>query len=180
MAVAAAEETDRSSSLLEWYEALLFAVVILVVGFSFVFRITLVDGDSMEPTLSNQDRLIVWAAGYTPARGDVVIIDGYNPDGKPLVKRIIAMGGDTIDIDFAAGTVTVNGTVLDEPYILEPTHLQGSVSFPLTVPEGKVFVMGDNRNGSKDSRILGCIDTRDILGKVIFRLMPFQKMGRIA
>lgn len=176
------QEKHSGSGMLEWYEALIFAVVVMVVSFSFVFRITLVDGDSMQPTLSDQDRLIVWAAGYEPQRGDIVILDSYISYGSPLVKRVIAMSGDTIYIDYSTGTVMVNGEVLEEPYIMEPTYLQGDVTFPLTVPEGKIFVMGDNRNGSKDSRVseVGCIDTRDILGKVIFRLMPFDQIGVIS
>jgi signal peptidase I len=178
-----AEELSEKNgeSLLEWYEALVFAIVVLVVAFSFAFRITLVNGTSMVPTLQDQDRLIVWASGYKPAHGDVIILDGYVDWGKPLVKRIIGMPGDTVNIDFTTGAVSVNGEVLDEPYIADVTHLQGDVAFPLTVPQGRVFVMGDNRNGSTDSRFssVGCMDERDILGKAIFRLMPFDKIGKV-
>ena len=106
------QEKHSGSGMLEWYEALIFAVVVMVVSFSFVFRITLVDGDSMQPTLSDQDRLIVWAAGYEPQRGDIVILDSYISYGSPLVKRVIAMSGDTIYIDYSTGTVMVNGEVL--------------------------------------------------------------------
>lgn len=171
---------DRET--LEWYESLVFALVFLLAVFSFFFRIIRVDGSSMVPTLRDGDRLIVWGAGYEPHNGDVIVMDGYIEYGKPLVKRIIAMGGDTIDIDYSTGTVTVNGVILQEPYIAEPTTLQGDVSLPMTVPDGQVFVMGDNRNGSKDSRRaeIGCLDKRDVLGKVIFRVAPFQKMGKIS
>ena len=169
----------RGQGMLEWYEALISAALVLVLVFSFVFRIIQVDGSSMVPTLTNGDKLIVWGAGYTPERGDVVIVDSYTTYGKPLVKRVIAKGGDTISIDYEAGTVTVNGELLQEDYIAEPTYLGYDVTFPYTVPEGTVFVMGDNRNNSLDSRssYVGCIDERDILGKVLVCFLPFSDFG---
>ena len=169
----------RGQGILEWYEALISAALVLVLIFSFFFRIIQVDGRSMVPTLTHGDKLIVWAAGYTPQRGDVVIVDSYTVYGKPLVKRIIAKGGDTISIDYDAGTVTVNGELLQEDYIAAPTYLGYDVQFPFTVPEGTLFVMGDNRNESLDSRssYVGCIDERDILGKVLLCFMPFTDFG---
>lgn len=174
-----AESRDRN--ILEWYEALISAVVILVLAFSFVFRIIQVEGESMERTLYQGQKLVVWGAGYTPARGDVVIVDSYTSYGRPLVKRVIALGGDSVDIDFETGVVQVNGEVLDEPYLSEPTWLSCDVEFPITVPEGTVFLMGDNRNNSLDSRSskVGCIDERDILGKVLLRFLPFEDFGVI-
>ncbi|OLA34852.1 MAG: signal peptidase I [Faecalibacterium prausnitzii] len=158
----------RGQNLLEWYEALISAALVLVLIFSFFFRIIQVDGSSMVPTLVNGDKLIVWGAGYD-----------YTSYGKPLVKRVIAKGGDTVSIDYATGTVAVNGEVLQEDYIAEPTYLGYDVQFPYTVPEGTVFVMGDNRNQSLDSRstYVGCIDERDILGKVLVCFMPFTDFG---
>lgn len=175
------DAVSRDQNILEWYEALISAVVILVLVFSFFFRIIQVDGRSMVKTLYDGDKLIAWGAGYTPTRGDVVIVDSYTVYGKPLVKRIIALGGDTINIDYDAGTVQVNGELLEEPYLHEPTWLGYDVEFPMTVPEGEVFVMGDNRNESLDSRSsqIGCIDERDILGKVLLRFMPFEDFGVI-
>ena len=169
----------RGQGMLEWYEALISAALVLVLVFSFVFRIIQVDGSSMVPTLTNGDKLIVWGAGYTPERGDVVIVDSYTTYGKPLVKRVIAKGGDTISIDYETGKVTVNGEVLQEDYIAEPTYLGYDVEFPYTVPEGTVFVMGDNRNQSLDSRssYIGCIDEQDILGKVLVCFLPFADFG---
>ena len=169
----------RGQNLLEWYEALISAALVLVLIFSFFFRIIQVDDGSMVPTLVNGDKLIVWGAGYEPQRGDVVIVDSYTSYGKPLVKRVIAKGGDTVSIDYATGTVAVNGEVLQEDYIAEPTYLGYDVTFPYTVPEGTVFVMGDNRNQSLDSRstYVGCIDERDILGRVLLCFMPFTDFG---
>lgn len=176
-----AKPAVRGQGLLEWYEALISAALVLVLVFSFFFRIIQVDGRSMVPTLNNGDKLIVWGAGYTPQRGDVVIVDGYTTYGRPLVKRVIAKGGDTIKIDYENGIVEVNGEVLQEDYIAEPTYLGFDVEFPYTVPDGTLFVMGDNRNESLDSRSssIGCIDERDILGKVLLCFMPFQDFGVI-
>lgn len=171
----------RGQNLLEWYEALISAALVLVLIFSFFFRIIQVDGSSMVPTLVNGDKLIVWGAGYTPQRGDVVIVDSYTSYGKPLVKRVIAKGGDTVSIDYATGTVAVNGEVLQEDYIAEPTYLGYDVTFPYTVPEGTVFVMGDNRNESLDSRssAVGMVDTRYIMGRALFRLLPVNQIGKV-
>lgn len=169
----------RGQGAFEWYEALISAALVLVLIFSFFFRIIQVDGSSMVPTLVDGDKLIVWGAGYTPQRGDVVIVDSYTSYGRPLVKRVIAKGGDTVDIDYIAGTVSVNGEVLQEDYIAEPTYLSYDVEFPYTVPDGTVFVMGDNRNASLDSRSssVGCIDERDILGKVLICFLPVSDFG---
>lgn len=171
----------RQLSFLEWCEALILGWIIVAVIFSFLFRVILVSGSSMVPTLHDGDRLLVQAVNYTPQRGDVIIVDGYIDYGKPLVKRIIAMEGDTVDIDFATGDVSVNGEILDEPYIAELTTTPGDVIFPITLGKDQVFVMGDNRNHSSDSRTssIGCLDRRVILGKAIFRMTPFDKMGRI-
>ena len=169
----------RGQNLLEWYEALISAALVLVLIFSFFFRIIQVDGSSMVPTLVNGDKLIVWGAGYEPQRGDVVIVDSYTSYGKPLVKRVIAKGGDTVSIDYATGTVAVNGEVLQEDYIAEPTYLGYDVTFPYTVPEGTVFVMGDNRNASTDSRDkrIGMVDERLIIGKVYMVIYPLSEFG---
>ena len=171
----------RGQNLLEWYEALISAALVLVLIFSFFFRIIQVDGSSMVPTLVNGDKLIVWGAGYTPQRGDVVIVDSYTSYGKPLVKRVIAKGGDTVSIDYATGTVAVNGEVLQEDYIAEPTYLGYDVTFPYTVPEGTVFVMGDNRNNSHDSRAedVNAIPIENVLGKARCRIWPLDRGGSI-
>ena len=172
-------EEAPGQAVIEWYEALVSALVVMVLLFSFFFRIIQVDGGSINPTLWDGDKLVVWGAGYTPQRGDVVIVDDYTSYGRPLVKRIIAKGGDTISIDYTAGTVTVNGQLLQEDYIAEPTYLGYDVEFPYTVPEGQLFLMGDNRNASLDSRSssIGCIAEEDILGKVLLCFLPLEDAG---
>lgn len=156
----------------DWIEAIVFAVVFMVVIHMFIFRGVVVNGSSMVPTLTNGNRLLISSMFYHPAKGDIVVITQPNALDKTLIKRIIATEGQTIDIDFTAGEVRVDGQLLNEPYIAEPTHYQFDVQFPVTVPEGCVFVMGDNRNNSTDSRSsqVGMIDTRYIMGKVVFRL----------
>ena len=181
-----AEASDDSrlslkSELFEWLETIAIALVAVVLLFTFVFRIVGVDGDSMKNTLYDEDRLIVSHLFYKPKAGDIVIITQPNAVNKPLVKRIVALGGQTVDIDTERGLVYVDGQVIDEPYIKEPTVRipNPPVEFPYTVPEGCLFVMGDNRNDSLDSRstAVGPIDERYILGKAVFRIFPFNRLG---
>ncbi len=154
---------------LEWYEAVVLAVVAVALVFTFGVRMIRVQGESMLPTLQSGQRLLITSFPRALQYGDIVIIDEYTSYGKPLVKRVIGMEGDTIDIDFEAGVVYRNGEALDEPYTAEPTYLQETVEFPVTVPEGCIFVLGDNRNYSTDSRDVrvGFVDLRDVLGCVI-------------
>ena len=174
-------KNSRSRDQIEWFESIVFALTVLVLVFTFVVRVAAVNGISMENTLQPGARLLLQSVGYTPQRGDVVVTDDLIDYGKPLVKRVIALGGDVVDIDFQAGAVPVNGETLEEPYIRELTLLDEGQTFPLTVPQGKLFLMGDNRCQSKDSRSpeIGCIDERDILGKAILRIFPLQKIGVI-
>lgn len=151
------------------------AAVIIAIVFTFGVRLVGVVGDSMLPTLANGDWLAVSSITPSIKAGDVVIITQPNSMEKPLVKRVIAKGGDTVDIDFDTHVVTVNGKVLEEPYIAEPTALSGDVQFPLTVEEGQLFVLGDNRNNSMDSRysVVGCVEENYILGVAKYRVFPF-------
>ena len=155
------------------------AVVILMLFFSLVFRPAAVIGDSMLPSFSGGDRVacIHSFSGYE--RGDVIIISHATRMDESIIKRVIAVGGDTVDIDFYKGTVSVNGQVLDEPYVNAPVHDRENFEGKITVPKGSVFVMGDNRNASTDSRDarLGCVDTRYIMGRVYFTLFPVKNIG---
>ena len=154
------------------------AVIILILLFSLVLRPAAVIGNSMLPSFSGGDRVacIHSFSGYE--RGDVIIISHATRKDESIIKRVIAVGGDTVDIDFYKGTVSVNGQVLDEPYVNTPTNLSYDMTFPVTVPEGKIFVLGDNRNDSLDSRStdIGFINENKVLGKVIFRFYPFDKI----
>lgn len=170
-----------NQNIVEWYEALIFALAFLVLLFTFVVRVVAVNGSSMVPTLNSGDRLLVQSSLFQVERGNVVVIDSYIDYGKPLVKRVIAVGGDRVDINAETGEVFANGQLLDEPYIAEATRQKGDMEFPLTVPEGYLFVMGDNRMHSTDSRYqdIGFIDERDILGQVLYRIYPFSAIGSI-
>ena len=169
-------------NLLEWVDSLVFAAVLLALVFTFGVRIVRVDGSSMNPGLVDGERLLLSSLPYTPEYGDVVVIDSYTDYGKLLIKRVIGQEGDVIDIDFETGTVYRNGQPLDEPYTAEPTYLYEGVDFPLTVPEGMLFIMGDNRNDSKDSRSpeIGCVSEGDVLGEAVLRLTPLDKFGAIS
>lgn len=145
-------------------------------------RIIVVDGPSMERTLLNGDYMLLVSNMFykEPKYGDVVVVSKQAYDnGKPIVKRVIATEGQTVDIDFNEGVVYVDGVALDEPYTKTLTTLKEGATFPLVVDEGKVFVMGDNRNNSKDSRStqIGQVDKREVLGKVAFILFPGTGMG---
>ena len=166
-----------------WAQAFVTALVGIILVFVFIGPVTGVDGSSMFPTLHHNDMLYLQRIGYTPKQGDVVVLHkDFNHVNVPIVKRVIATGGQTVDIDYAAGTVTVDGQVLDEPYIKEAMRDLGSSYLShAQVPEGSIFVMGDNRNASSDSRNadLSTIDTRYVLGKALFILLPFQHIGAI-
>ena len=161
----------------EWVQALVCSVLTVVLVFTFGIRLIGVDGHSMVPTLQDGDRLLVTTSLLSGdyEYGDIVIIQkGTFAGGEPIVKRVIATEGQTVDIDFDAGVVYVDGTALEEPYTREPTWTQEGTEFPLTVPEGCIFVMGDNRNDSDDSRdsALGPVDTRCVLGRALLLAVP--------
>lgn len=180
----ASQQLTLSNGLFFGLQSLLFALLFLLLTFTFLGRIITVIGPSMEPTLEDGHVLLLQRVGYTPAQGDVVVLTrDFAEVTEPYVKRVIAVGGQTVDIDYGENKVYVDGKVLEEAYIKEAmlalspprdeTHFE--------VPQGHVFVMGDNRNVSNDSRheALGPVDTRYILGRASLVLFPFQRIGII-
>ena len=168
-----------------WLQTFTFILVTLILVFTFVGRLIGVDGSSMVPTLHDGDKLVLQSLGYTPTQGDVVVLNKhFDAAQAPIVKRVIAVGGQTVDIDYAAGTVTVDGVKLSEPYInefmLAPTDSRMGNEH-VVVPEGSIFVLGDNRNGSKDSRDagVGTIDEGYVLGKAVFSIFPLSRFGAL-
>lgn len=159
----------------EWMDSFVFSIILILLVFTFCFRIVGVDGESMMPTLDHGNWLTVKAVNTEINRGDIVVVTQPNNLNEPLIKRVIAIGGDSLKIDFVTGEVEVNGRVIDEPYIMEETHNRGDFNAPVIIPEGYVFVMGDNRNNSLDSRFdsVGVIDERYILGVADKRIYPF-------
>ncbi len=194
------EKKSIKKDVIEWLEVISTAVIAVVLIFSFLFRVATISGDSMLNTLigGNQlngnkgDKVIITNIAYTPDNGDIVVIsrnaensaEGQVTGQGPIIKRVIATGGQTVDIDFESGTVYVDGKALKEDYISSPTNSKADVEFPLYVPDGYIFVLGDNRMDSLDSRFSqigdgGLVDTRYVLGHAIFRIYPLDRIGRL-
>ncbi len=163
-------------SVYDMVSIIMSSFIIIAFVFTFAFRLVGVEGESMTNTLQDNDWLLtVNKESYE--RGDIVVITEPNYFDEPLIKRVIAKGGETVDIDFSTSTVYVDGVALKEPYTREDFILPkfDDIEFPYTVPEGHIFCMGDNRNGSTDSRsnLIGPLDERYVLGKAVIRILPF-------
>ena len=163
-------------SVYDMVSVVMSSFIIIAVIFTFIFRLVGVDGQSMTNTLQHGDWLLTVQKGEYEY-GDIVVITQDTYFHEPLIKRVIAKGGQTVDIDYDTATIYVDGKALNEPYVREDFLLmKGDYrEFPYTVPEGHLFCMGDNRNGSTDSRsnLVGAIDERFILGKAVVRILPF-------
>jgi len=164
-------------NILSYLHDIVFLLVIVMALFLLCFRVVVVSGPSMNKTLYNGDYLLLLNRELCGEirQGDIIVASKESfRDGEPIIKRVIATEGQTVDIDFEAGIVYVDGVALDEPYVNTPTNIWEGVNFPLIVKEGHIFVMGDNRNYSKDSRNpeIGQIDCREVAGKVIFLIFP--------
>lgn len=170
-------KTSWKASVMDCLHDLVRMLAVVLVVFVFAVRVVVVSGPSMYGTLHNGDYLLVLSNVLyrTPEAGDIVVASKENfRDGEDIVKRVIATENQTVDIDFEAGVVYVDGVALDEPYTNTKTNLREGTQFPLVVEPGCVFVMGDNRNSSLDSRSdeIGLIDCRELVGRVIFLAVP--------
>ncbi|MEE0840688.1 MAG: signal peptidase I [Acutalibacteraceae bacterium] len=185
------EKPSRVKEVFEWVEVVVSAMFAVVIIFTLLFRVATIIGDSMENTFFEGQKVIITNWFYTPKAGDVVVVSRNaqnnafaDDDQGPIIKRVIATEGQQVNIDFVTGIVYVDGVALDEPYTKTPTNLKYDVDFPVYVPEGHIFCLGDNRNESLDSRSSrigngGMIDTRYVLGKVTLRILPLDKFGGV-
>ena len=175
-------QSGITNTLYEWGHSIIAAVVVVVILLTFVFRLVNIDGRSMVNTLQNDDKVIITNFMYTPEVGDIVVIPASDQYPKPIIKRIIALEGQQVYINYIKNEVYVDGILLKEDYVSSetvnnnPDSLEAT-SLSLTVPEGEAFVMGDNRAESLDSRRLGCVKTADIIGKAQFVIFPFNHFG---
>lgn len=189
------KETIRKPSaaaeIFDWIEMIILSACVVLLIFTFIARPASVDGRSMENTLHHQELLIISDLFYEPERGDIVVLQKINSEhSQPIVKRVIATEGETVDYDFVTGKVTItdaNGesTVLDEGDYIKPelpeAYKSVPMDFPITLDEGELFVMGDNRNNSLDSRStgIGIVTENELIGKVLLRVFPFDKFGTV-
>jgi signal peptidase I len=169
------------SEIYDWLQCIVVALVTSILIFVFIGRVTGIIGPSMEKTLFNNDRVVISNLFYTPKQGDIIIWTKESFMNEPIVKRVIATENQTVNIDFSTGKVWVDGVLLNETYINGQMWRHYDVTFPVKVPEGCLFVMGDNRNVSIDSRAseIGMVDKRCVLGKVYFLISPFNRFGKV-
>ena len=176
------KKSSAAVSCLEYLHDIVYVLALLLLVFTFFVRVVVVSGSSMFPSLVDGDMLLLinrpLCSEFRP--GDIVVasMDRFH-NGEPIVKRVIATEGQTVDIDFRAGIVYVDGAALEEDYIYTPTHLSEGMEFPLVVDEGCVFLMGDNRGDSRDSRApeIGLVDRRELLGRAVVLMLPGTGRG---
>ncbi len=185
------EKPALVDELLDWVEAFVVAIFAVILVFIFFLRVVEVSGPSMNPTLTDGDRLILTHLNYTPERGDIIVCNSKGLN-KCIIKRCIGVAGDKVVIDYNNNTVTVNGEKLDETYlgeammggliVFDQSYMTDDNVYSYEVPEGTVFALGDNRNHSTDSRssYVGFVPLEDILGKAFFRFLPFKSFGSIS
>lgn len=174
---------SAANKFLAYLHDLIYLLTVVILALLLLFRVVIVSGPSMNRTLLDGDYLLLLSHTFywTPKQGDIIVASKDSFDnGEPIVKRVIATEGQQVDIDFKTGVVSVDGVALEEPYVNTPTNTFEGVTFPIVVDDGCVFVMGDNRNVSKDSRSpeIGQIDCREILGKAIFLIWPGSDRGK--
>ncbi len=198
------EKVRKVDSLFDFIELFVFTLAAVFIITSFFFRYSIVDGGSMKNTLKDDEKLILRCIFYSPECGDIVVVQDKSTSLKdPIVKRVIAVGGQTVK--FTRDAVYVDGTMLDEPYVYTDdyenpfggediyrysvypsdallhlvTDRENGVFYEIKVPEGEIFVMGDHRNNSKDSREIGTLHEDAVIGKVVLRFFPFSEFGKI-
>ena len=185
--VSPVEEKDSAGkSFFEFVEMFVIAIAVILLFFSFFLRQTVVDGESMQNTLQNEERLLISDFFYTPKKGDIVVFQSH-VTGKsyPLVKRVIATAGDTVRME--TNGIYINGALLNEPYVFTDhfynaytgAHHSIKLSVTYTVGEGELFVLGDHRDKSYDSRDFGFIAEEDVLGRVLLRITPLSRFGTV-
>lgn len=174
-------------SILEWIETIVLAVFAMILIMSFVIKYVTVSGDSMNDTLFSGDRLVVSSFLYTPEAGDIVVVNSEVMQ-ETIIKRVIAVGGQAVQINYEESTVTVDGELMSEDYVSQPMSDTGGFDksafdeetgvYNYVVPTGCVFLMGDNRNHSTDSRVIGVVNESEIVGKVVFRFYSENAQGK--